>query len=78
MAGKRATVRDIAREAGVSVATVSRVINQNGRFSKAAEQRVRAAIKKFDYRPNQMAKGLRQDRTSAIGVVVPNISNEFF
>ena len=78
MAGKRATVRDIAREAGVSVAAVSRDNNQNGRFSKATEQRVRAAIKKFDYRPNQMAKGLRQDRTSAIGVVVPNISNEFF
>ena len=78
MTARRVTVKDIAELAGVSVATVSRVINQNGRYSAETEQRVRQVIEKYDYRPNQMAKGLRQRRTDAIGITVPRISNEFF
>lgn len=72
------TVKDIAQMAGVSVATVSRVINQNGRFSPETERRVREVIEKCNYQPNQLAKGLRQHRTASVGVVVPNIANEFF
>ena len=60
MAGTRITVKDIAQMAGVSVATVSRVINQNGRFSAETERRVRKIIEEYDYQPNQLAKGLRQ------------------
>lgn len=78
MAEKRITVKDIARECGVSVATVSRVINQNGRFSEETERRVREAMARHNYQPNQMAKGLRANRTDAIGVIVPNISNDYF
>ena len=78
MPENRVTVREIAKAAGVSVATVSRVINRNGRFSKETEARVRAAIEKYNYQPNQLAKGLRQQRTSTVGVIVPNIANEFF
>jgi LacI family transcriptional regulator len=74
----RVTVKDVAREAGVSVATVSRVINQNGRFSADTERRVRQAIERLGYQPNQLARGLRQQRADLVGVVVPNISNEFF
>lgn len=74
----RVTVKDVAREAGVSVATVSRVINQNGRFSPQTERRVRQAIERLGYQPNQLARGLRQQRSDSVGVVVPNISNEFF
>ena len=72
------TVKDIARMAGVSVATVSRVINQNGRFSPETEKRVREVIERCNYQPNQLAKGLRQHRTASVGVIVPNIANEFF
>ena len=64
--------------AGVSVATVSRVINQNGRFSAETERRVRKIIEEYDYQPNQLAKGLRQRHNSAVGIIVPNIANEFF
>lgn len=52
MAGTRITVKDIAQMAGVSVATVSRVINQNGRFSAETERRVRKIIEEYDYQPN--------------------------
>lgn len=72
------TVKDIAQMAGVSVATVSRVINQNGRFSPETERRVREVIEKCHYQPNQLAKGLRQHRTASVGIMVPNIANEFF
>lgn len=78
MAKGRVTVKDIAQMAGVSVATVSRVINQNGRFSAETEARVRQVIAENDYQPNQLAKGLRQQHNSAIGIIVPNIANEFF
>lgn len=78
MASTRITVKDIAQMAGVSVATVSRVINQNGRFSAETERRVRKIIEEYDYQPNQLAKGLRQRHNSAVGIIVPNIANEFF
>ena len=78
MPSKRVTVKVIAELAGVSVATVSRVINQNGRYSAETERRVRQVIEEYDYQPNQLAKGLRQRKTDAIGITVPNISNEFF
>ena len=72
------SVRDIAEMAGVSVATVSRVINQNGRFSKETEERVREIIRKYDYQPNQLARGLRVSKAKVIGILVPDITNEFF
>ena len=72
------SVKDIADMAGVSVATVSRVINQNGRFSKETEDRVNEVIRKTNYQPNQLARGLRTNRAKTIGVLVPDITNEFF
>ena len=78
MTDSRVTVREVARAAGVSVATVARVINHNGRFSAQTEARVREAIERLHYQPNQLARGLRQQRADAVGVIVPNISNEFF
>lgn len=72
------SVKDIAKMAGVSVATVSRVINQNGRFSKETEERVKNIIEKYDYRPNQLARGLRVSQTKVVGILVPDITNEFF
>lgn len=72
------SIKEIARLAGVSPATVSRVINQNGRFSKETELRVRKVIKQNDYTPNMSAKGLRTSHTRVIGVVVPDITNPHF
>lgn len=63
---------------GVSVATVSRVINQNGRFSKETEQRVREIIAKYNYQPNHYARSLRTRKVNTVGVLVPDITNEYF
>lgn len=72
------SMSDISRMAGVSVATVSRVINQNGRYSEETEQRVRDIIEKYNYIPNMAAKGLKTRRSNFVGVIVPDITNEFF
>lgn len=77
MAGKM-TMKEISKLSGVSVATVSRIINNNGRYSKETEDRVMKIIKKHNYSPSMLGKGLRTRKTSTIGVVVPDITNEFF
>lgn len=71
-------LKEIAEICGVSVATVSRVINQNGRFSDETGKRVRKVIEEYGYRPNQIAKGLRTNKVNLVGVIVPDITNEFF
>ncbi|MDY5082687.1 MAG: LacI family DNA-binding transcriptional regulator [Candidatus Limivicinus sp.] len=72
------TLKEIASLANVSPATVSRVINQNGRFTKETEQRVKSIIKKYEYSPNQLAKGLRTNHSRIIAVIVPDITNIYF
>lgn len=71
-------MKEIAELSNVSVATVSRVINQNGRFSKETEERVRNVIKEYGYKTNMVAKSLRVRQSKSIGVIVPDIKNEFF
>ncbi len=78
MQKKRVTVKDVAALAGVSIATVSRVINQNGRFSQETEQKVKDIIKQYDYSPNQFARSLRNERGNVIGIIIPDITNEYF
>ena len=77
MVQKKLSVKEIAEMAGTSAATVSRVINQNGRFSKDTEKRVKEIIEKYDYQPNQLARGLRVNHTQVIGILVSDITNEF-
>ncbi len=72
------SIREISKITGVSVATVSRVINNNGRFSKETEARVKKALKEYNYTPNLAARGLRTKRIATVGVVVPDITNEYF
>lgn len=72
------SMSDISRMAGVSVATVSRIINQNGRYSVETERKVREIIEKHQYTPNMAAKGLKTRRSNFVGVIVPDITNEFF
>ena len=68
----------MAKKAGVSIATVSRVINRNGGYSKETEERVRKTIEECGFTPNVNAIGLRTNRSNSIGVIVPDITNEFF
>lgn len=72
------TIRDVARAAGVSIATVSRVFNDNTRVSGDSCQRVRAAAKQLDYWPHSGARSLTLARTQAFGVLLPDLFGEFF
>jgi len=73
------TIRDVAREAGVSIATVSRVINRTGHaVSQPTRERVLSAVEVLDYHPNAVAKSLSKRTTETIGVVIPDISNPYY
>lgn len=77
-AAKPPNIYDVAREARVSVFTVSAVINGNGQVSAASQKRVRAAVEKLKYRPNLLARSLAKRQTFTIGIIVPDVSNPFF
>lgn len=72
------TIRDVARRAGVSIATVSRSLNNQDRVSAATRERVLTAAAELDYRPSQAARGLVTGRLDTIGVVLPDVTNGFF
>jgi len=74
----KCTMRDVARLAGVSVATVSAVINGTAHVSERRTQRVREAMEALDYYPDQVARSLKIGRTDVIGMVIPDITNPFF
>ena len=73
-----ATIQDVATQAGVSVATVSRVINESPRVSPDARARVLEAIGRLDYRPNLLGRNLRRTEARVVLVVLPSISNPFY
>lgn len=73
-----ATIKDVAREAGVSVATVSRVINQSPKASKASIAAVKSAMSMLGYRPNAAARALVSQSSNTIGVLVNDVSDPFF
>lgn len=72
------TMRDVAASAGVSVATVSRVLNGAGTVGEEAERAVERAVAELGYRPNQLASSLRRQRTRSVAMVVPHIANPYF
>ena len=74
----KATIIDVAKESGVSVATVSRVVNGNYPVREKTRIKVEDAIKKLEYVPNLQARELNMQRSSSIGVVVPSFDNMFF
>jgi len=74
----KVTIRDVARLAGVSAMTVSRVINGQPRVSDEARRRVEAAVAELGYIPNGLARGLIRRQTKMIGLIVPDIANPFF
>jgi LacI family transcriptional regulator len=73
-----ATIHDVAAHAGVSVATVSRVLNNHVSVNVEMATRVRASISELDYRPSHVARSMRTQRTSIVAVVVPDVENPFF
>lgn len=75
---KAPSIYDVAREAKVSVFTVSAVINETGRVSATLGRRVEAAIRKLNYRPNLLARSLAKQQTHTLGMVVSDIANPFF
>lgn len=75
---KKSTIKDIAELSGVSVATVSRVINNNGRFSDETRKKVESVIEQYQYTANMAGKSLRQNQSRTIGMLVPDITNELF
>ncbi|MGH3639893.1 MAG: LacI family DNA-binding transcriptional regulator [Mycobacterium sp.] len=72
------TMRDVALRAGVSIKTVSRVVNDDGYISDGVRQRVQQAIEQTNYTPNLLAKSFRLGRDSAIGIAVPDLADPFF
>lgn len=72
------TIRDVARLAGVSVPTASKVMNKKGTVSPELTRRVLSAMEALDYQPDQVARSLKVRHTKTIGIVIPDITNPFF
>lgn len=72
------TIYDVAREARVSMATVSRVVNGNQNVKPETREKVNEVIKRLNYRPNAVARGLASKKTTTVGVIIPDISNIYY
>lgn len=75
---ERPTIRDVARRAGVSIGTVSRVLNGRPLVAESTRERVLAAIRELNYRPDGVARSLVSARTHTVAMVVPDITSPFF
>lgn len=72
------SIKDVAKYAGVSVASVSRVLNNRGYISTGLRERVYRAIDEIDYHPNEIARNLQKNRTNLIGLIIPDVQHGFF
>lgn len=72
------TIYDVAREANVSMATVSRVVNGNPNVKPTTRKKVLDVIDRLDYRPNAVARGLASKKTTTVGVIIPDVTNLYF
>ena len=75
---KKPTIKDVARLSKFSIATVSRVLNGKGNVSSDIAKQVLEAAEKLNYIPNQLAKGLKEQKSNIIGVVVPDLTDPYF
>lgn len=76
--GKKITIYDIAREAGVSPATVSRVLTNNARVRADKQKAVQAVIAKYNFRPNALARSLSETRRKVIGIIMADVRNAYY
>ena len=74
----KATLKQIAKELGVSVSTVSKALNDSPEISEPTKQRVQEYAKLKNYKPNAIGLNLKNRSTKTIGVIIPNILNSFF
>ena len=72
------TIKDIAEKVGVSVTTVSRVLNNRGYLSDSLKTRVHQAMEELNYQPNELARSLSRSKSNVIGLIIPDISHPFF
>jgi len=75
---RKPTIKDVATLAGVGPMTVSRLLNQSAHVSEEAAARIYSAIEELGYRPNEMARALRGQKSSTIGIIVPYLYDSFF
>lgn len=73
-----ATLKDVARETGLTVSTVSRILNNRGYISKEARERVYEAMKRLNYQPNEVARSLSKQESNTIGVILPHVDHPYF
>jgi len=73
-----ATIYEVSKLAGVSLATVSRVINNSGKVTAATRSKVEAAMEELEYRPNAIAQSLASSRSNSVGILVPELHGPFF
>ncbi|MFC5529424.1 LacI family DNA-binding transcriptional regulator [Cohnella yongneupensis] len=72
------TIKDIAERVGVSVTTISRVLNNRGYLSDKLKKKVQGAMEELNYQPNELARSLSRKKSNVIGLIVPDISHPFF
>lgn len=77
-ANHHVTIREVARAAGASVSTISAALNNSDYVSAEMRSRIEGAIRQLRYRPNDLARGLRLQKTHSIAIVVPDLSNNFY
>jgi len=73
-----ATLKDVAKEAGLSVGTVSRVLNNRGYISDETRDNVKRAMARLNYQPNEVARSLSKQNSNTIGVIIPSIEHPYF
>ena len=74
----RITIKEIAQQSGVSIATVSRVLNKSGYVSEEVRKKVLSVSQSLNYLPNAIAISLKKEKTNTIGVLIPDITNSYF
>jgi len=72
------TIKDVAKVSGVTVTTVSRVLNNRGYISQATRTKVNEAIKQLNYQPNEIARSLFRGKSNLIGLIIPDVAHPFF
>src|SRR5471030_2413619 len=73
-----ATIKDVAEVAGITVTTVSRVLNNRGYISEKTRKKVYDAMQQLNYRPNEMARSLLRKKSNLIGLIIPTVAHPFF
>src|SRR5690606_11970511 len=72
------TIKDVAEKAGVTVTTVSRVLNNRGYISERTREKVRLVMEELQYQPNEIARSLTRKRSMVLGMIIPTIAHPFF